>query len=217
MIMLLRLGLVVLVVVVVAGCGVGAVQTSPDNVLTAGGLTPTVKDKDAGRIAIAPGFDVTKYKVIAVEKFLVTDPAIKDDGDRRFVAKVTPMFQVELVRRLRDSKLFEQVVNTSETQLTPGSPALRLEGVITRLGRGDQALRIWVGGGAGAARAQAELRFVDVGSGQVVMVTADRRIAKTGGWGGSSDTELFEEAFDDMARDLAKFLMRLSKGEAPKE
>jgi hypothetical protein len=215
--MVLRLGILVLALVLV-GCGIGAQQTAPDNVLSAGGLTPNVKDKDAGRVAVAPGFDITRYKVIAVEKFPVTDAAIKDDGDRRFVAKVTPMFQVELVRRLRDSKLFDQVVNTSETALTPGSQnALRLQGVITRLGRGDQALRMWVGGGAGAARAQAELRFVDAASGKVVMVTADRRIAKTGGWGGSSDTELLEESFDDMARDLAKFLVRLSKGEAPKD
>jgi len=198
---------------VLAGCGAGAIQTTPDEVLTVGGLKPNMKDKDAGLVAIAPGFDLKKYKLIAVEKFPVTDPAVKDEDDRRFGAKMSPVFQVELVRRLRDTKLFEQVVDISEIQVAPGSQALRLEGVITRLGRGDRALRMWVGGGAGAARAQAELRFVDVASGQVVMATADRRIAKVGG----SSTELVEESFDDMARDLAKFLIRLSKGEAPKD
>jgi len=211
--MLRRLGLLILAFVL-AGCGAGAIQTTPDDVLTVGGLKPNVKDKDAGLVAIAPGFDLKKYKLIAVEKFPVTDPAVKDEDDRRFVAKMSPVFQVELVRRLRDSKLFEHVVNTSEIQQPkPGSQVLRLEGVITRLGRGDRALRMWVGGGAGAARAQAELRFVDAASGQVVMATADRRIAKVGG----SSTELVEESFDDMARDLAKFLIRLSKGEAPKD
>jgi hypothetical protein len=210
--MLRRLGLLILAFVL-AGCGAGAIQTTPDEVLTVGGLTPNVKDKDAGLVAIAPGFDLKKYKLIAVEKFPVTDPAVKDEDDRRFGAKMSPVFQVELVRRLRDTKLFEQVVDISEIQAAPGSQALRLEGVITRLGRGDRALRMWVGGGAGAARAQAELRFVDVASGQVVMATADRRIAKVGG----SSTELVEESFDDMARDLAKFLIRLSKGEAPKD
>src|SRR2546428_2761865 len=211
--MLRRLGLLILAFVF-AGCGAGAIQTTPDDVLTVAGLKPNVKDKDAGLVAIARGFDLKKYKLIGVEKFPVTDPAVKDEDDRRFVAKMSPVFQVELVRRLRDRKLFEQVVNTSEIQQPkPGSQALRLEGVITRLGRGDRALRMWVGGGAGAARAQAELRFVDVASGQVVMATADRRIAKVGG----SSTELVEESFDDMARDLAKFLIRLSKGEAPKD
>jgi len=210
--MLRRLGLLILAFVL-AGCGAGAIQTTPDEVLTVGGLKPNMKDKDAGLVAIAPGFDLKKYKLIAVEKFPVTDPAVKDEDDRRFGAKMSPVFQVELVRRLRDTKLFEQVVDISEIQVPPGSQALRLEGVITRLGRGDRALRMWVGGGAGAARAQAELRFVDVASGQVVMATADRRIAKVGG----SSTELVEESFDDMARDLAKFLIRLSKGEAPKD
>ncbi|PYN22393.1 MAG: hypothetical protein DMD99_16925 [Candidatus Rokuibacteriota bacterium] len=210
--MLRRLGLLILAFVL-AGCGAGAIQTTPDEVLTVGGLKPNMKDKDAGLVAIAPGFDLKKYKLIAVEKFPVTDPAVKDEDDRRFGAKMSPVFQVELVRRLRDTKLFEQVVDISEIQVAPGSQALRLEGVITRLGRGDRALRMWVGGGAGAARAQAELRFVDVASGQVVMATADRRIAKVGG----SSTELVEESFDDMARDLAKFLIRLSKGEAPKD
>jgi hypothetical protein len=210
--MLRRLGLLILTFLL-AGCGAGAIQTTPDEVLTVGGLTPNVKDKDAGLVAIAPGFDLKKYKRVAVEKFPVTDPAVKDEDDRRFGAKMSPVFQVELVRRLRDTKLFEQVVDISEIQVAPGSQALRLEGVITRLGRGDRALRMWVGGGAGAARAQAELRFVDVASGQVVMATADRRIAKVGG----SSTELVEESFDDMARDLAKFLIRLSKGEAPKD
>src|SRR6266849_3016929 len=80
-------------------------------------------------------------------------------------------------------------------------------------GSGWAALRMWVGGGAGAARTQAEMRFVDVQTSKVVMATADRRIAKIGG--GSSD--LMGEAYDDMARDLGRFLVRLSRGEAPKD
>jgi hypothetical protein len=207
-----RLG-AVLLAVVVAGCGHGAMRASPDNVLTVDGLTPNVKDKDAGLVAIAPGFGLDKYKLIAVDTFAVTDPAIEDDDDHRFVAKMTPVFRIELVLRLRDAQLFEQVVNAGELPAAPGSAALRLEGVITRLGRGNQTLRTWVGGGAGAAHVQAELRFVDVASGQVVMATADRRTVR----GGGSSTQLVEESFDDMARDLAKFLVRFSRGEAPKD
>ena len=208
--MLRRLG-TALLAVIVAGCGHGVMQVTPNDVLTVSGLTPNVKDKDAGLVAITPGFGIGRYKVIAIDKFPVTDPAIKDADDHRFVAKMMPVFQIELVRRLRDSKLFEQVINAGELQAASGSPALRLEGVITRFGRGNPTLRTWVGGGVGAARVQAELRFVDVASGQVVMATADRRIAKVRG----SSTDLVEESFDDMARDLAKFLVRLSKGEAP--
>lgn len=198
-----------------AGC-VGAQQTSPDNVLSAGGLTPNVKDKDAGLVAVAPGFDIKRYKTIAVTQLTVTDK-MEDDGDRRFAAEMSTFFQAELVRHLRSSGLFVKVVNAGESQFQPGAEtALKVEGAITRLGRGSQALRYLVGYGAGAARAQADMKFVEVPSGNVVMVVADRRIASAGAFGGS-DREHLRESFDDMARDIAKFLVRLSKGEAPKE
>jgi hypothetical protein len=48
------------------------------------------------------------------------------------------------------------------------------------------------------------------------MVTADRRVAQMGFFGGDSRDHL-KESFDDMARDLAKFLTRLSRGEAPRK
>src|SRR2546422_71357 len=101
-------------------------------------------------------------------------------------------------------------------QYKPGAqPALRLQGAITRLGRGSQVARYFAGlYGAGRARAQADMRFVEASSGRVVMVTADRRVASIGWFGGSDEGHL-EESFDDMARDLGKFLVRLSKGEAP--
>ncbi len=47
-------------------------------------------------------------------------------------------------------------------------------------------------------------------------MTADRRVAQMGVFGGDSKDHL-KEAFDDMARDLARFLLRLSRGEAPRK
>lgn len=213
----LVLVLLLVVVLSLAAC-YGAMKSSPDNPTSVGGLTPNVEDKDVGPVAVAPGFNITKYKVVVVQKFPVTDPSVKDEGDRRFAAKMAPILHIELMRRLKDSGLFAQVVDPSAGPLTPGAePVLRLEGAITRLGRGSQAARAFAGAyGAGRARAQADMHFVDVSSGRVVLVTADRRIAQMGLIGGS-DEELLEESFNDMARDLAKFLLRLSKGEAPKK
>lgn len=211
---LLSLCVVVLAAIAV-GC-TGAQQTSPDNVLSVGGLTPNVKDKDAGLVALAPGFDIKRYKTIAVTLLPVTD-RMEDDGDRRFAAEMSAFFQGELVRHLRSSGLFQRVVNSGEGEFRPsGETVLKVEGAITRLGRGSQAVRYLVGFGAGAARAQADMRFVEVPSGKVVMVVADRRIAAAGQFGGS-DREHLRESFDDMARDLTKFLIRLSKGEAPND
>ena len=195
----------------------GAVRSSADNPLTVGGLTPKIEDKDAGLVAVAPGLDLKKYKVVVVEKFPVSSAQIEDEGDRRFAEKVTTGLHQQLVRRLRESGLFQEVVDASATELRSSDvPALRLLGEITRLGRGSQAARYFAGiYGAGRARAQADMYFAEIPSGQVVIATADRRVSGGVQWFGGDDEEILTESFDDMARDLARFLVRLSKGEAP--
>lgn len=198
-----------------AGC-YGAQQTRADDPVGAGSLKPVVEDKDAGLVGLAAGFDVKNYQVVAVEPFPVTDPAIKDDDDRKLAAAMSAFLQSELVRRLRESGVFTRVVNLAETTL-PGTQErmLKLSGSITRLGEGSQALRMmWGAYGAGRTRTQVEMRFVDTRTGQVQLVTADRRIASVGMWGGSSKDHL-KESYDDMARDLSRFLARLSRGETP--
>lgn len=63
------------------------------------------------------------------------------------------------------------------------------------------------GEGAGAG--------TEAASGKVVFVTADRRVASMGVFGGDDEDHL-RESFDDVARDLAKFLAHLLRGEAPR-
>lgn len=215
---MMRLRMAVLSIVLIctlAGCW-GAQQTSPDAPMAVGGLAPTIEDKDAGLVGVAPGLSLKGYPTIVVTLFPVSDK-LEDEGDRKFAAEMTGFFQTELVRRLRDSGLFARVVNATEADYTPaaGEPVLRLQGTITRLGRGSQAARYFAGGfGAGATRAQADMQFVETPGGRVVLVTADRRIASVGFFGGS-DRDHLRESFDDMARDLVKFLVRFAKGEGP--
>lgn len=138
------LAMLLVAVLSLTGC-YGAQMSSPDNPVTLGGLTPNVKDKDVGLVAVAPGFDITKYKVVVVEKLPVTDPGVQDEGDKRFAAKMEPALRIQLVRRLRESGLFSQVVDTGEAPVTrTAGPALRLQGAITRLGRGSQPARMFV-------------------------------------------------------------------------
>lgn len=201
---------------VLGGC-IGAMQTTAEGPVGAGGLKPTQEDKDAGLVGIASRFSLKDYPVVVVRLFKVTEPEVNDDEDRRLVAELPPFLQGELVRRLRESGLFTRVVNASETEYTPGAEkALVLEGEISRLAPGSRALRYLVGFGAGRSKAQTEMRFVDAQSGQPVLVTADRRVAAYGIFGGDSRDHL-RESFDDMARDLGRFLVRLSRGEAPKK
>ena len=110
------------------------------------------------------------------------------------------------------TRLFETVV--SGEGAVPPAPAesLLMQGKITRLGRGSEAMRfLWGAYGAGQTRAQAEMFLVDARSGEVMVATADRRLSRAGG----GDKFWLKEAFDDMARDLGKFLLRLSEGKAP--
>jgi hypothetical protein len=199
------------------GC-YGAYQVKADHPTGAGSLTPTVEDKDAGLVGLAGGLDIKAYRVIAVSLFPVTDLAIKDEGDRRLAASMSAFFQSELVRRLRESGLFTRVVNLTETPWQPSAEkALRLDGRITRLGEGSQAARAFLGlYWAGEARAQSDMTITDIQTEQPVIVTADRRVAQMGFFGGDSKDHL-KESFDDMARDLARFLVRLSRGEAPRK
>ena len=207
--------LAVVVTLALAGC-YGAQQTRPDNPVGVGPLKPVVEDKDAGLVGLAPGFNVKSYQVIAVEPFPVTDPAIKDDRDRKLATSMSTFLQGELVRRLRETGVFTRVVNLAETTMPATQErTLKLQGTITRLGEGSQALRMmWGAYGAGRTRTQVEMRFVDTRTGDVKLVTADRRIASVGMWGGDSKDHL-KESYDDMARDLAKFIARLSRGETP--
>jgi hypothetical protein len=209
-------GLVVVAISVLAlGC-YGPYRVSPDDSVGAGGLKPTQSDRDAGRVGVAPGVDLRGYRMMAVAKFPVVDPSVKDDDGRRLADAMSSFLQSEVVRRLRESALFDRVLDLSETEYRPGDEkALKLDGEITRLDEGDQTLRAIFGVyGGGAARVQAETHIADLRSGQVVIVTADRRQATMGIWGGVSENHI-RNALDDIARDLAKFLVRLSKGQAP--
>jgi len=191
------------------GC-FGAYQVSPDDPLSAGGLKPTQEDKDAGRVGIAGGFNLKDYPMIAVERFPVAKSEIEDAGDQRFADRMATFYQSELVRRFRETGLFSRVVNLSDTDFPTGSgKALRLRGTITRLGRGSQAARYLVGFGAGSTRAQAETHFIDAESGRVLIATADRRMGSMGLFGGDSE-DFLRESFDNMARDLARFVSRLA-------
>lgn len=128
----------------------------------------------------------------------------------RALAALFPVaLQSGLVTRLRTTGVFDRVVNLSETQVPPGEyVALRLEGTVTKLDPGSRALRYMVGFGADATKAQTETRLVDVQTGKVMVVTADRREAYFGIFGGDSEDHM-REALSDMARDYARFMVRL--------
>ncbi len=58
----MRFGLVVLAFVLTGCMEQGAIQTGADNPLMVEGLTPSVKDKHAGLVAITPGFEIMRSR-----------------------------------------------------------------------------------------------------------------------------------------------------------
>jgi hypothetical protein len=72
-----------------AACG--NVQVKADQPIGTATLKPTVEDKRAGLVGIAPEFTPKAYRRISVEIFTVTDKNIDGDDDKQF-AKVMPVY-----------------------------------------------------------------------------------------------------------------------------
>lgn len=197
-----------LAALLLTGC-IGAYRVTPVAPGAMTDLGPMVDDPEAGLVSVAPGFRLGDYPIILVGTFKVTDSEINDDEDRHLAGLMPTLLQTEVIARLRAAGLFDRVVNLAEGGTAPANTrALRLDGVITRLGAGNRALRYMVGFGAGASKAQIETRLVDAESGRLVVATADRREASFGIFGGDSEEHL-REAFSDMARDYARMLSRM--------
>jgi uncharacterized protein DUF4410 len=197
-----------LAALLLAGC-IGAYRVAPVAPGAVGTPGPLIEDPEAGLVSVAPGFRLADYPVILIDLFKVSDSEINDGEDRHLAGLIPSLFQSEVIARMRAAGLFDRVVNIADGGTAPPNiRAARLEGVITRLGAGNRALRYMVGFGAGASKAQLETRLVDSETGRVLIATADRREASFGLFGGDSEEHL-REAFSDMARDYARLLSRL--------
>ncbi len=188
------------------------VRSTPLHPAGAAGLVPARRDPDAGLVAIAAGFDLKAYRAIEVARFAITGSPAWGSEDRQIASAVAAFFQSELVRRLRSSGLFDHVVDLQSSPPEESGGVLRLEGGIIRLELDYFApSRYWRWIGPGSA--QVETRLVDVASGAVVVVTADRRTARyvTSAARDVPGTEArLEEVFGYLARDLVRFFFRLA-------
>jgi len=200
-----------------AGCGLGAAQQLPVDPVGTGDLKPAQRDPDAGVVTVRSGFELRKYRAIAIVQFPVTDSGVMNKEEVRLLLTMPFYFQTRLVGRLRETRMFTSVEPVKEgTALPTADGTLRLEGRITRLAAGDDT-SMWVPF-SGYSRlgdrmkAQIETSLVDARTGQVMVVTADRREAPNPG--NQTAESYVQDSFEAMARDLVKFLERLGKGEA---
>jgi hypothetical protein len=192
--------------------GRAAVQSTPLRPEAVGSLVPSVKDRDAGRVAAAYGFDVTRYQTIAIGNVSVDMPSSWSEEDRRIASSVVAHLRSDLAQKLRTAGWPERVVDDARAPEAPAD-VLRLEVRITALEL-DQLVstELWQWLGPGAI--QMETRFVDAASGRVVLATADRRTARaemTQARGISGKTARLDEAASYLVMDLVNFVGRLAK------
>ena len=205
-----RVSASLVLLVLAAGCA--PVQSTPVHPAAVGSLVPSVKDRDAGRVAAAFGFDVTRYQTIAIGNVSVDMPASWSEEDRRIASSVIAHLRSDLAQRLRTVDQLERVVDDASA-LDTAANALRLDVRITALEL-DQlvATELWQWLGPGSI--QMETRFVDAASGRVVLATADRRTARTV-MTETRDipgtTARLDEAANYLVMDLVNFLGRLEK------
>src|SRR6266404_4104842 len=199
-------------VLLVLAAGCTAVQSTPLHPEAVGSLVPSVKDRDAGRVAAAYGFDVTRYRAIAIGNISVDMPASWSEQGRRIASSVIARLRSDLAQRLRTVDQLERVVDDASA-LDPAANALRLDVRITALELNQLvATELWQWLGPGAI--QMETRFVDAASGRVVLATADRRTARTVMTQARDipgTTARLDEAADYLVMDLVNFVGRLEK------
>lgn len=172
------------------GCGSRATPVEP---IGADGLKPTERDPNAGLVGIRGGLDLGRYRSILVERFPVDEALLTDAKKRELASAFSVTLQERLLWRLRYVALFESVVDpTAVRAAEPPEPALRLQGKITRVGTLP-------------TQVQVEMYFFDVGTGQVMLVTADRRTT------GTREADLKATA-GAIADDLVRFLEHLVRG-----
>src|SRR5438132_12344430 len=205
-----RVSASLVLLVLAAGCA--PVQSTPVHPAAVGSLVPSVKDRDAGRVAAAFGFDVTRYQTVAIGNVAVDMPASWSEEDRRIASSVITHLRSDLAQRLRTVDQLERVVDDASA-LDTAANALRLDVRITALEL-DQlvATELWQWLGPGSI--QMETRFADVASGRVVLATADRRTARqatTQTRDVAGTTALLNEAANYLVMDLVNFLGRLEK------
>jgi len=204
---------IVLGIPLLAGCG--AHRMTPVDARPVGDLKAEVVDTDGGHVGVAPDFKPAAYRVVVLEPFEVSASEIKDQDDVRFAKDMAAYLHAQVLRRLQAAGIFASVVDaTVSTAQSSGERAIRLQGQISKLTEGSQALRYFVGFGAGAAKAQIETRLVDAQSQRVVMITADRRAAGMGIFGGDG-RQFVTESMDQMAEGYVKLLKHLWGGGKP--
>ena len=195
--------------------GCGAHQMSPVAPQGAGTLKPNIEDADGGMVGMHPNFGAKSYSAIILTPFKINSREAQDEEDARLAKDMSAYLQAQLVRKLKAAGIFAKVIDASASAEMPSNEkVLRLEGDLSEITQGNRAARYLVGFGAGAAKAQIETRLLDAQSGRIELITADRRAAAFGIFGGNG-RQYVTESMDQMADGYVRLLKHLAAGGHP--
>jgi hypothetical protein len=153
------------------------------------------------------GKPLAGYSILVFEKLKV-QPDVIQAG---FAETQVPVLQAEIIVQLVQKKLFEQVIDRTDSPMAPLSirspqsdakPELLLTGTITDFEPGSQAERYLVGMGAGAAKLKMHFSFRDAATGKEILFTDHQHKYWFGTFGGSK-----KKAMTRSAEEMVKSLM----------
>ena len=104
----------------------------------------------------------SSYRTLEIQQFEVP-------GDIGLPPDFSGNLMADLVAEISRSKAFSHVYRAGTNLEGAAPPALRLTGRITEFRRGNRAVRYMVGFGAGKTVLKADIQFVDVETGKVIM------------------------------------------------
>ena len=140
------------------------------------------------------------YQNIEIEKFTIRD---KVDFPADKIDELTN----NVVSALRKSKRFNQVSlageNNSVNAESAVTPTLRISGEIVKYVKGNRTARYMIGMGVGKTKILADIKFIDVQTGEVILTQAVDGDVSIGFFGGSSDVAKSEIA-DEILRVMKK-------------
>jgi hypothetical protein len=163
------------------------------------GLPPMKEDKNVGKVAIDPGFQIREYRILIVSDFsiegLKPNKALPPQ-------EASAYLKAELVQKISSIGVFDVVTEAKEPIAKSKEKALLIEGAITALDPGSS--------GDGHTKVAIVTRFKDAKTGKVYVVTADGRGAASDVFGGDSVRRLMT-SIDELADGIAEFIKRLSR------
>jgi hypothetical protein len=153
-------------------------------------------------VAEWPGVDLTRYAVLVIEDFAVTDPKAGERA-KELQVETVPRRLADLVAGQIAEGVFAEVVRGALAEPREGAVVLRVE--ITQYKPGSATARFMIAG-AGAARLDFRAHLVDAATGQeLTSFTSERSFSWGGVYGASGGIESIEL---NVAYELGLYLKR---------